>query len=368
MTWLITILLPYVFLFLVLWGRQQLKKSEGKTEVRRYGKNQKLFSVIIPVKNEAANIKKLINDLAEQELDPLKFEIIFVDDKSSDSTVEIINNSSIPLPEKKILYAAGNGKKRAIALGINNAKGEFIVTTDGDCRVKKKWLKELYDHVLLFNSDMIIGAVDIIDTGKVSNRLIQLEFLSLQAITEIFTKNDMPVMCNGANLCFKNPGDRYLEMVKPDIVSGDDIFLMENFRQQGKSISWIGSADSTVLTYGPDSIRSFLKQRIRWTSKSPFYKDPFLLGISSIVFLTNLAVSIVFTVSLFIPSLWVVYLSMIILKSIPDMLMLITISVKRHKAGLLSLFLPAQFLYPFYVAITGLAGIFTGLSSLQRDK
>jgi biofilm PGA synthesis N-glycosyltransferase PgaC len=369
MEWLLIILLPYMIVFLIIWIRLQRATNKVSGVLEKNKPGQKLLSVVIPLKNEEDNIQNLAEDLAAQNLDPAHFEIIFVDDASSDSTLDKLRSSNHKLSDLKILESGGTGKKKALALGIGQAEGVFIVTTDGDCRVGDDWLQAIYNCAINCRTDMIIGPVDIIDRGSLLNRLIQLEFLALQAVTEVFARQGKPIICNGANLCFRNPGaEKYSEMVRPDINSGDDIFLMESYREKGKIITFLYSPSGMVQTHAPGSLKQFIRQRIRWTSKSPFYKQSSLIALSILVFLTNLVVGITFILAFFIPGLWIIFLAMFIMKSLPDLFLLVLMARRRSKKGLVYLFLPVQLLYPFYVVVTGLVGIITGLFSSQQGK
>ncbi len=369
MNWMLIVLLPYMIFFLTIRIMLQQEGKKARVGEKKPGPQKKPLSVVIPLKNEEANIQNLIHDLVTQTLNQEHYEVIFVDDASSDSTLEIIRASGELFHGFKILSSPAHGKKKALAHGINYAKGEFIVSTDGDCRVKKEWLEEIYSFTGTHHTDMLIGPVDIINTGNLLNRFIQLEFLGLQAITEVFAKKGRPVMCNGANLCFRNPGSgKYIEMVNETVTSGDDIFLMESYRKYGKIIRWFDSPSILVMTHGPASINTFLKQRIRWTSKSPFYTQRSLILLALLVFLTNLFIGAVFFLSFFIPAMWIIFLSLLIMKSIPDLLILTSMAKKRNKTGLLNLFIPAQLIYPFYVVTTGMAGVARGLFSSRQGK
>lgn len=369
MYWLLTALLPYVMVFLFLWSRRMTWKKEDDGAGKAENRGPAMLSLVIALKDEAANVKNLVNDLADQSLDQGLFEVIFVDDASSDATAEIIGSSSGLLHRSKILHTGGRGKKKAIAIGIEEAGGDYIVTTDGDCRADRDWLKDIYSRLSESNVDMLVGPVDIIDTGSLMNRMVQLEFLALQAVTEIFAKMGKPVLCNGANLCFKKPGaGRYEAMVKNKIPSGDDIFLMESFRKEGKIISWIDSPGSIILTHGPASLKELVKQRLRWTSKSPFYTEPLLLALASLVFLTSMFILAIFLASFFFPALWIIFILLLAMKSVPDFLLLYWTARKRAKAMLLSYFLPVQLLYPFYASLAATAGLLKGLFLLPRAR
>ncbi|MEE4214276.1 MAG: glycosyltransferase [Bacteroidales bacterium] len=369
MYWLLTLMLPYLLLFLYLEVSFSQAKKRKETPGRAQGKKPLLLSLVIPFKNEAAGLPGLLDDLASQVLDPALFEIIFVDDGSTDAGMDILKSSPGELQSIKILGTGGKGKKKAMALGIENARGDYIVTTDADCRVSKDWLKEIYRELSITGADMLIGPVDIIDEGSLFNRLVQLEFLALQSVTEIFARPGKAVMCNAANMCFRNPGPaRYETMVKTELPSGDDIFLMESFRREGRTIRWLESPGAMVMTKAPGSVRAFFRQRIRWTSKSPFYSDPLLLSLSVLVFLTNMLIVAVFIASFFFTPLWLIFVLLLLIKAIPDYPLLAAIAAKRGKRYLMSLFLPAHLLYPFYVSVSGLAGMIKGLFSRSPAK
>ena len=363
MYWLLTLILPYLALFLYLEILFSGAKKRKETTARAGGKKPQLLSLVIPFRNEAGSLPGLLDDLSGQVLDSTLYEIIFVDDGSTDAGMDIIKSSGLS-KGAITLATGGKGKKKAMALGIGNARGDYIVTTDADCRVSKEWLKDIYRELGTSGADMLIGPVDIIDEEGLLNRLVQLEFLALQAVTEIFARPGNSVMCNAANMCFRNPGPAsYKTMVKTGIASGDDIFLMESYRREGKTIKWLDPPGAMVMTKAPRSVHALFSQRIRWTSKSPFYSDPLLLSLAALVFLTNIFVVAVFIASFFFTPLWLIFVLLLVIKAIPDYRLLAAIAAKRGKKHLMALFLPAHLLYPFYVTISAVAGMVKGLFS-----
>jgi dolichol-phosphate mannosyltransferase len=91
-------------------------------------------SVVVPVKDEAGNagalareIKSALSGVASES------EIVFVDDGSADATVEELAAVRAEVPELRILKHGGNlGQSRAIRTGVKAARGDIIVTLDGD--------------------------------------------------------------------------------------------------------------------------------------------------------------------------------------------------------------------------------------------
>ncbi|MFP4488890.1 MAG: glycosyltransferase [Bacteroidales bacterium] len=369
MHWLILTLLPYLVFFMTVWIRMQ--RDRGRVPASGdITLNKNLFlSVLIPVRNEAGNIRELLSGLAAQSLNPALFEIIIIDDGSDDDSRGILLSPTPADPAYKLIRTEGLGKKKALGLGLGQSRGNYIVSTDGDCRVHADWLKNIYSSILAEKPDMIIGPVDIINTGSLLNSFVQLEFLSLQAVTEVFARRGKPVLCNGANLCFRNPGaEAYNNMVKAHISTGDDIFLMESFKSQGRKITWIDRPGSMVYTLGPGTAGKFLRQRIRWSSKSISYTDPALAAMAALVFLTGMLISLSVIYAIIIPGLWLTAGLMYMIKTIPDILILSAMASVRGKSRLLYLFIPAQLLYPFYILAAGLGGITKGLFSLLQDR
>ena len=108
------------------------------------------LSVVIPSRNEERNIVNCLNDLIKQDYPKELFEIIIIDDDSTDKTANIVNDFINNNPEKEItLISSKNskipfqGKKQAIKTAVSVSKGDFIITTDADCRMREKWLSTI---------------------------------------------------------------------------------------------------------------------------------------------------------------------------------------------------------------------------------
>ncbi len=107
-------------------------------------KHLKRKSVLsIAFRNEKNVLKNCLDDILLQEYDKHLFEVILVNDHTTDESLQLADdyasgNANIHLynlPEKTF------GKKSAISLGIEKSTGDLIVTTDADCRYSKYWLK-----------------------------------------------------------------------------------------------------------------------------------------------------------------------------------------------------------------------------------
>jgi cellulose synthase/poly-beta-1,6-N-acetylglucosamine synthase-like glycosyltransferase len=346
MQWLPAILiLPYFILLLKLFSSlPQIKSFKLSSDPSIF------ISLIIAYRNEEQNLATLLNDLTLQNYPKHLFEVILVDDGSSDNSSEI-TNSFHAIENLTILFNSGKGKKQALRTGIASAKGDLIITTDADCRIGNDWIRSITSYYVRYKPDMIICPVKLETTNTFAGRLQELEFLSLQGITAATAIAGNATMCNGANLAFTRKG--YLDHagdLHDEINSGDDMFLLHSLKQdKGSKILWMESAEATITTKGATSIVSFLKQRSRWIAKSNAYTDRDTIFLGIITFTAIITELACLTGTILKPSLLIVFLLVLILKSIPDFLILENTIRRYGKSKLMWWFLPALLLYPFYV-------------------
>jgi dolichol-phosphate mannosyltransferase len=91
------------------------------------------LSVVIPVCNEAENVGPLAREIQAALADHRPFEIIFVDDGSTDGTVAAIQAERASIPEIRLLrHSQRSGQSRAVCTGVEAARAEWVATLDGD--------------------------------------------------------------------------------------------------------------------------------------------------------------------------------------------------------------------------------------------
>lgn len=90
-------------------------------------------SVVVPVLNEADNIQPLIDEIVTALEGKAAYEIVFVDDGSTDATAERLRDAERQAPRLRVVrHPARAGQSAAIVSGVKAARGEIIVTLDGD--------------------------------------------------------------------------------------------------------------------------------------------------------------------------------------------------------------------------------------------
>jgi cellulose synthase/poly-beta-1,6-N-acetylglucosamine synthase-like glycosyltransferase len=252
-----------------MWGWHRFPESESTTH------HNLTFSVIIPVRNEAGNVQELVRCLEKQSYPMLFFEVIFVNDHSTDGTypklVEIAEKSDLRLSILTLPEIKGtvSHKKAAITLGVENAKGDIILMTDGDVKMGKDWILGFADMFSRYESKLISGPVMMSGEGFIEE--IQcIEFASLIGTSAALFYYNRPVMCNGANLAVRK--DAFLEVSGYEgthhMISGDDEYLMYKvYKRYPADVLFLKSFRSTVWIRPMSRFRDFLEQRIRWSGK-----------------------------------------------------------------------------------------------------
>lgn len=116
---------------------------------------QPLLSVVIPVFNEEDNIKLLIASI-ENALTAYSYELIFIDDFSSDESCKVIKSNANP-NTSLIAFEHHKGQSSALAFGIKKAKGQYIVTMDGDLQNDPLDIPKMLNLIQNEGLDMVIG-------------------------------------------------------------------------------------------------------------------------------------------------------------------------------------------------------------------
>ena len=116
-----------------------------------------MISVVIPLLNESNLVTRLVEDvLSNLKKTGEKFEIICVDDGSTDATLQHLLNFREINKELKIIALSRNfGLQPALTAGLEYASGDFIVMMDGDFQDPPELIPELYKQLLNTKSDII---------------------------------------------------------------------------------------------------------------------------------------------------------------------------------------------------------------------
>lgn len=326
------------------------------------------FSVIIPFRNEEANLHALLDSISQLNYPKDKFELIFVDDFSDDFSVNVINkwrlqNGKFQTTLLENLRISGSPKKDAISRAVPIIQNKWIVTTDADCIVPPNWLSALNSYIGSNDVRMIAGPVSYSGSRSFLHHFQRLDMISLQAATIGGFGLHSGFMCNGANFAYTKELFCALGGFSSNdtIPGGDDVFLLQNaVTQFPDQVHYLKSQSSVVVTKPLNSWTALFNQRVRWASKTSDYNSAFGEDLALAVFLGNLAVvlSIGFYCVGFIG--WQVPVVLFMLKIITDTVLLVQANNFFRCATVFHGFISAL-LYPFFcvgVAIYSMAGKF----------
>ncbi len=120
---------------------------------------QKDFSVVIPVLNEEESLRELLANIKSSFTKSKKtYEIIFIDDGSTDGTLDLLKTLKKSNKEIKIYSFRRNmGKSPALMLGFSKATGDFIVTLDADLQDDPSNIVSLHQKMVKGNYDLVTG-------------------------------------------------------------------------------------------------------------------------------------------------------------------------------------------------------------------
>lgn len=112
-----------------------------------------IFSVIVPFLNEEVLIEECIRCLLNQTFDKRLYEIIFIDNGSTDRSPEIVRKHTTI----KLLHESRRDPYLARNRGIEAAQGRYLAFTDADCLVDRHWLAKFHHGFEEFNADILLG-------------------------------------------------------------------------------------------------------------------------------------------------------------------------------------------------------------------
>ena len=318
------------------------------------------ISIIICAKNEAKNLEKFLPTILDQKY--TDFEVILINDASSDKTAEVMKYfakkySKIKIITVKNIEAFWGNKKYALTLGIKAAKNEHLLFTDADCSpVSKNWIYEMSQN---FHKEKTI----VLGYGKYKieksfiNLLVRFETLLTAIQYFSFSKIGSPYMAVGRNLAyqksefFKVKG--FINHIH--IKSGDDdLFIQDAANKKNTTISL--SKNSFTESIAPKSFTEWFHQKRRHISTANHYKlkHKFFLGmfyISKLLFYLLAILLCMFYPSKIILSLTVLYYTL--------QFIVIGFSTKKLNEPRLIYFLPfleiALLIFHFSIFITNLS-------------
>jgi cellulose synthase/poly-beta-1,6-N-acetylglucosamine synthase-like glycosyltransferase len=250
------------------------------------------FSIVIAARNEERDLRACLDSVVRQSLDASRYEVIVVDDRSTDATVDIARecadrHANLTLVRIAETPAGMVPKKHAIMQGIDRSRHEIIVLTDADCIVPPTWLAAI-DRMFDGRTGLVQGITayhEVVGMGRLFYQMQALEFIAHNVVAAAAIGAGLPLNANANNLSFRK--DAYREIGgyggAGAIVSGDDDMLLQKFHRSGSwEIRFMTDPQGAVTTRPTPTMSGIFEQRKRWGSVTVHY------GVSQIALLAGI--------------------------------------------------------------------------------
>ncbi len=310
-TFIAVVILQFIY-YIVFFGRFTFAKNQQITP------KKVPVSVIVCAKNEAENVKNFFPLLVNQNY--TDYEIVLIDDASSDDTLDIFEEYEKLYPNVKLVKVQNNeafwaNKKFALTLGIKAATKEYLVFTDADCYPNSRdWLQQITSQFTLKKTIILgYGAYDKIK-GSFLNKIIRYETLLTAIQYFAWAKIGKPYMGVGRNLAYKKSVffDNRGFMDHMRVRSGDDdLFINQAANSQNTAVIYTPES----FTYSPPrtSYKDWFNQKRRHVTTAKLYKtfDKFQL---SLYFLSQLLFFVLATILLANKHEWMIVLGIVLFR------------------------------------------------------
>lgn len=278
------------------------------------------LSVVVAARNEEEALPLLLQKLQGQSYPQELFEVIIVDDFSTDATARVV---APYLTERVRLIqpgteAAHSSKKKAIEAGVTTAKGDLIVITDADCLPPPRWLESMASFYSEQNPVFIAAPVKFLHDHSLLQVFQATDFMVLQGITAASTAANFHTMCNGANLAYTGTAFKEVNGFSgiDAVASGDDMLLMYKiWKKHPDRVRYLKSEEAVMATEPMKTWRQFYNQRKRWASKTMHYDDYRITATLALVYLVNVLFVVLLVATLLNPSYWKLVLGYLVVKT-----------------------------------------------------
>ena len=365
MSWLTTIS-PIVLGLTAIYCLLVLLLLRGLHRIRP-GRNTEQYtvSVVVAAKNEEQAIGDCLQAVLVQDYPADKYDVVVVDDGSTDATAEIVRKFAQQDRRIKLLRPEHGdsklrAKKRALQYGIENSGGQIVMITDADCRPPSTWISGMIRH---FEPQVGLVAGHIREEGSTLGlKLRALERLSVAAVAAGAMSWGYGLTARGGNLSYRRKVFEEvggLKTLYKSLSGDDDLFVQLVSRSSTWRLKYVLGPETAVTTTPPADLYQFLSQEPRRTSKGKYY--PLWMQTHLVnAFLMNLSLAVTLPFSVGHPGSYPLPLIAFAGKVFCELLILIKAVRISKRKGLLRFFPMAAVLHIPYFLIFSIWGTLGG--------
>ena len=119
-------------------------------------RNEKIISIVVPVYNIEEYVGECLDSMVHQDLAPERYEVICINDGSTDGSAAVLDEYAKKYPQIKVYYKENGGLSSARNLGIEKSTGRYVWFVDGDDCIKENCLGFFAESVEKYNPDTIL--------------------------------------------------------------------------------------------------------------------------------------------------------------------------------------------------------------------
>lgn len=228
-------------------------------------------SVIVPARNEAANLERCITALAALDYPADMLEIIVVNDRSTDATGPLLDEMAARYHMITVLHRTDadvhanlRGKPGALQAGADRATGDVLLMTDADCAVEPTWVRTMVAPFAQDGADMVCSTTSVEPTGAFA-RLQDVEWAYSHAMARGSLHNGIPLGCYGNNIAIRRTTFEAIGGYRTIGFSvTEDLALLQTVCRRNGTVVYLCQHDASVTTLPCDTAGEYLRQRQRW--------------------------------------------------------------------------------------------------------
>ena len=347
----------------VLVGVWRISRRPGRPP----GDPAPFVTVLVAARDEERHIHACLLSLLTQDYPTDLYEVVVVNDRSTDDTAAIIARLTESHPNLVVVDITDEpvdmtGKQNALRVAIRHCRGEFIVNTDADCVAPTKWVSLMVSR---FAPDvgLVIGVSLTHARGKEAPLLARVQSLDLAFLlhTAIGSAGwNNPASCIGNNFAYRREALDEIggyDALPPTLT--EDALLMRTLHTDTDwRITAASHPEAVMLTEPADSWRAFYQQRARWINGGRETRSPAVKVLYGIL-LYNWILLLAPVAVILAPDLRLACGAALCSKLLADLTVAWQVCSRLRRADLLRAYLPFSAYYLLYGALIGMAALFS---------
>jgi cellulose synthase/poly-beta-1,6-N-acetylglucosamine synthase-like glycosyltransferase len=321
-------------------------------------------SVLMAARNEEANVEDCLESLLHQDYPSERYEVVIVNDRSTDRTQEIVDALSARYPNLVSLRIVDDpvglsGKQNALRTGIKRCRGEFILNTDADCVAPQSWISSMVDE---FGDDvgLVIGIPLCHGRGEKASLFARIQSVDLAFLLNLAIGAagwNQAASCIGNNFAYRKQAfDDAGGYDGMGFALTEDAALLRAIRRATRwRIAAANVPDAVIITEPVTTFRQLYRQRARWILGGRHTRALAIRLLNLVLLYHVLLIATPFC--WFVPALRVAGATAMLSKLVVDYAIVAQSLTRLNRRDALGVYLPAEIFFIGYSSIIGIAAL-----------